>query len=362
METLSSGSQLIPGEEISSNNGYFALTLQQDGNVVLYKANNGTPVIVDPIWATGTNDFTPGNLIMQGDGNLVLYPQGGGNARWASGTSGNNGAFLNVENNGRIVIYRAGSTTPTRNNALWMSDFPPHDSVITGYYEWTYNNPLSLPPTYLGEPTINIAFSGYADPTWLLIVFSEWDYRRGPPRDLSVELFCTSALVAGNNNGYFTATILNNITNAINGGQFNIYPGIVFDIEEGDSNLANAFNAAFMAAKSKEMIVVVTTSHSGPYGIEDAAELMNSFFTNDYIDYLSPQLYTAGTETQNDFSASQNVPWSLWMGPNRPSIIPSVVTANLFSGTPPADLDGAANFVQDKLGLNVAGFFQWAQG
>jgi hypothetical protein len=55
---------------------------------------------------------------MQDDGNLVLYDTSN-QARWESGTSGNPGAYLVMQNDGNVVVYRAGSTSPTSDNALW---------------------------------------------------------------------------------------------------------------------------------------------------------------------------------------------------------------------------------------------------
>lgn len=53
-------------------------------------------------------------LIMQaGDGNLVLYAPGN-SPRWASGTSGNPGAFLTLNSDGNLVVYDRTGTV-----ALW---------------------------------------------------------------------------------------------------------------------------------------------------------------------------------------------------------------------------------------------------
>lgn len=55
-------------------------------------AGNGT------IWASGTSGAQ--YVIMQNDGNLVLYDDG---PVWGSGTYGNPGAYLKVQNNGMLV-------------------------------------------------------------------------------------------------------------------------------------------------------------------------------------------------------------------------------------------------------------------
>jgi hypothetical protein len=88
--------------------------MQQDGNVVLYNSNHAA------IWATNTARKGGERLVMQNDGNLVLYSNSG--PIWSSKTIGNTGAFLNVQDDGNLVIYRYGSHTETKNNALWASD------------------------------------------------------------------------------------------------------------------------------------------------------------------------------------------------------------------------------------------------
>lgn len=101
-----------------------ALVVQDDGNLVLYSA--GVPIwthnsgYLADRWRPGVTlpaggTLKSGNrrlaLIMQGDGNLVLYD--GGKARWASGTSGDNYAVM--QGDGNAVVYRRGG------GALWAS-------------------------------------------------------------------------------------------------------------------------------------------------------------------------------------------------------------------------------------------------
>jgi hypothetical protein len=73
-------------------NGPLKLVMQSDGNLVIY--HNGSA-----IWATGTNNYVAGatyEAILQTDGNFVLYCYNGiynrcgnaGDAIWASGTNG----------------------------------------------------------------------------------------------------------------------------------------------------------------------------------------------------------------------------------------------------------------------------------
>lgn len=85
------------------------LVMQADGNLVLYgysKSSNGYKAI----WATNTvGSGTTNYLVMQYDGNLVMYPNdnyvnGTSQAIWATGTNGQN-LYLSVQDDGNMVIY-----------------------------------------------------------------------------------------------------------------------------------------------------------------------------------------------------------------------------------------------------------------
>ena len=62
------GDRLLVGQSLISNSGRYRLTYQSDGNLVLYDLATGTA-----LWWTGTFTNRPGQAVMQGDGNLVLY-------------------------------------------------------------------------------------------------------------------------------------------------------------------------------------------------------------------------------------------------------------------------------------------------
>ena len=98
--SVPSGGRLYEGQSAWSPSGAYFLTLQGDGNLVLYTAG-GTP-----LWATGTVGTSPGRLEMQSDGNLVLYDSGG-TPVWATMTNYNPGAYLNVQDDSNVVIYGA---------------------------------------------------------------------------------------------------------------------------------------------------------------------------------------------------------------------------------------------------------------
>jgi hypothetical protein len=99
---LNPGNSLGVNESITSDDGRFTLIMQGDGNLVLYYNKDGRA-----LWATGTDGHTISQAIMQGDGNFVLYgPEG---AIWNAGTYGNPGAWLIVQNDGNVVVYNIDS-------------------------------------------------------------------------------------------------------------------------------------------------------------------------------------------------------------------------------------------------------------
>jgi len=59
----------------------------------------------------------PGQAVMQGDGNFVIYDSGGTPLAWTA-TEGNPGAYLTVQPDGNVVVYTA--TAP--NAAIWYSN------------------------------------------------------------------------------------------------------------------------------------------------------------------------------------------------------------------------------------------------
>ncbi len=109
-----SGQGLTPGHSWHSFDKRFTLTMQTDGNLVLYEGKVA-------LWNTGTVGQDVAFMIMQADGNLVLY-----NTKevavWASNTPGyeDTGAYLNIQDDGNLVIY------PGPNPAIWASNTAGH--------------------------------------------------------------------------------------------------------------------------------------------------------------------------------------------------------------------------------------------
>lgn len=113
---LYSGYALNRGGTVMSCNGRYLLVHQTDGNVVLYFLNiAGNPGSGTAVWATNTGGRSTTQLVMQKDGNLVLYGPTGW--IWQTYTYGNPvGAFVKVQADGKLVMYRGDET-----GTLWAS-------------------------------------------------------------------------------------------------------------------------------------------------------------------------------------------------------------------------------------------------
>ena len=102
VDTLMAGQSLSAGMELVSNNGQYHLVMQGDGNLVLYEPGNVA------VWATDTWSLPlwsrPTTAEMQTDGNFVLYSALRLPA-WASGTDGSGGDRLVMQSDRNVVIY-----------------------------------------------------------------------------------------------------------------------------------------------------------------------------------------------------------------------------------------------------------------
>lgn len=95
---LAAGAQISTGEEMETPVKHYRSGLTAAGDLTV-SAPDGRVY-----WSAGA--YAPGGrLVMQGDGNLVIYTRGGAPA-WNSGTSGAAGAHLALQDDGNLVIYR----------------------------------------------------------------------------------------------------------------------------------------------------------------------------------------------------------------------------------------------------------------
>ena len=210
---------------------------------------------------------------------------------------------------------------------------------VRGYWWWTWSTTNSAPT----NTNVGIAFSGWADVNSAISESSNVYNKLPGTKILSIG--------GGNANGRFTSSTLKSLNDALSSGRLNDYHGISYDVEEGDSGLEIPFRDSFALAKRMGKTVIVTISHSAPYGVQDAGTLMRSFFDNGNIDYLSPQLYTSGTESSNDFSIQGGVQWSEY-ATAKAAIVPSIVRASLYS---------SAQQTFASYGVYTKGYIQWEQ-
>ena len=117
-DTLTAGQKLGKGDSLTSNNGAYTLTLQEDGNLVL--AARG-----EAVWATATNGTGADRAEVQADGNFVVYA--GDKPVWHSDTKGKKDAKLVLQDDRNVVLYAA-------DGAAWSSrtetDAPPPEAEI----------------------------------------------------------------------------------------------------------------------------------------------------------------------------------------------------------------------------------------
>ncbi|MGE7388185.1 trypsin-like serine protease [Streptomyces sp. NPDC004126] len=105
-----------------------AIAARSDGLAAWVSSTRARPVVVPSGQTIPSGEtFVSENakLVMQADGNLVLYHRTGGEGKgaalWASGTHGNAGAFARMQTDGNLVIYKKGTAGNDPGGALWSS-------------------------------------------------------------------------------------------------------------------------------------------------------------------------------------------------------------------------------------------------
>jgi len=107
---LKVGGVLEQNGTLQSSNKHYRLIVQADGNLVVYKQDTA-------IWASNTTGKgqAPYKLINQNDGNLVLYDHAD-KPHWATSTNGkSSNQHLSMQDDGNLVLYSG-------NHAIWASN------------------------------------------------------------------------------------------------------------------------------------------------------------------------------------------------------------------------------------------------
>ncbi|SAL56605.1 curculin domain-containing protein [Caballeronia udeis] len=119
---LSSGQSLQAGQSVSA--GAYFIILQSDGNLVLYK-NGGAFV-----WAAYTQNRGVTHAVMQSDGNFAVYA--GSTPVWATYTGGNSGSIFAFQTDGNLVVYAPTPIWDLR-NGLHHPDYKDHRGPGRGF-------------------------------------------------------------------------------------------------------------------------------------------------------------------------------------------------------------------------------------
>jgi hypothetical protein len=98
-DQLNANESLNAGESLTSENGLYQLTLQTDGNLVLFIVNGQVKV-----WASDTAGKGGTILTMQPDGNLVMN-NATGTAVWSTETQASRGSFFKLRNDRNMVVF-----------------------------------------------------------------------------------------------------------------------------------------------------------------------------------------------------------------------------------------------------------------
>lgn len=114
-DRLNPGECLAPNQQLDSSNGCFKLIMQGDGNLVIYRVSNGAAM-----WSSKSSRSCTNRVCMQNDGNFVAYDCHD-KPTWKSGTSRNEGSSVVMQGDGNLVIYAWNSGRP-----IWSSKTVTH--------------------------------------------------------------------------------------------------------------------------------------------------------------------------------------------------------------------------------------------
>jgi hypothetical protein len=215
-------------------------------------------------------------------------------------------------------LSKSNSKPPANPRALVNSRQPTvqwlaQTASIIGYYDQTYA-PCGAP----AGANLGVALGGWGSATNALSDAAGIFSSLVGAKYLDVD--------GGNTNGRWTSSRITELHNLLSTIKATGYAGVCYDIEEGDSGLAGALTNSFALAKVAGLKVLVTVSHSVPYGIPDADTVMGPIASSANVDNLSPQLCTSGLETTNDFTGTRTLYKTA-----KAAVVMSIVKPSLYS-------------------------------
>jgi outer membrane autotransporter protein len=154
-DTLTQGQKLVKGESLTSRNGAYTLTLQDDGNLVLAALGKA-------LWATGTDGQDVVSAEVQPDGNFVLYTPD--KPVWHTDTKGKKNVKLVLQDDRNLVLYAAdGPAWSTRTET--DAPPPPEPEVPAAETTPAGEEPAPAPEP---EPTVRAYMVVSGDTLWAI--------------------------------------------------------------------------------------------------------------------------------------------------------------------------------------------------
>jgi hypothetical protein len=167
VDRLNPNDDLATIGQIESPDGASRLVLQGDGNVVLYRSSGSAR------WATSTNNAV--RAVMQGDGNFVLYSANHA-AVWASNTVGHPGAFLVLQDDGNLVIYAPNGAPLWASNTMIIRQDVPGFLPSTGGFRFSNSSFSHVPDLTINVLGNNIGIGDAANGLCGGMVFAARDF------------------------------------------------------------------------------------------------------------------------------------------------------------------------------------------
>jgi len=140
----------------------------------------------------------------------------------------------------------------------------------------------------------------------------------------------------------------------IKSGGLSDWDGIVLDVEECfETGLSSGFEGLLRTAKTAGLSTIVTVSASAPYMCNDSVELMKTFFVNEDIDILSPQIYGVSGPPSFVETYNSDIKWMDWVGA-KPRFVPSLTKPQIANG----DYERTVAHFRN-LSIETSGYIQW---